>query len=220
MKLKLILIALFLMPVTMLAQNADWANYTRYAEANKELSVAPKAVLFGDSITDGWPSQDPDFFTGNNFVGRGISGQTTTQILCRMQEDVVNLKPKYVVILAGINDIALNGGHAPDVRIAVGNIKSMCEIAKANKIKPVVCALLPSYKLLWRQEVSDVAEKVAEFNALLKEYATGNRIAYVDYYSLFADSDKRMPEKYSGDSVHPNLDGYKVMEEYLVKFLK
>lgn len=220
MKIKLFMALSFLLPLSLAAQNKDWANYSRYAEANAKVTVSPKAVLFGDSITDAWPRQDPDFFNENNLVGRGISGQTTTQILCRMREDVVNLRPKYVVILAGINDIAINDGHAPDVIRAVENIKAMCDIAKANKIKPVICSLLPSYKIGWRPSVTDAAEKVAEFNSLLKAYAEENKIAFADYYTLFADENNHMPEKYSKDTVHPNIEGYRLMESCLLKFLK
>ena len=220
MKLKLLMAFSLMLPLSLAAQNKDWANYSHYSEANTKVAVAPKAVLFGDSITDAWPYRDPDFFKDNNLVGRGISGQTTTQILCRMREDVVNLKPKYVVILAGINDIAINDGHAPDVRRAVENIKAMCDIAKANKIKPVICSLLPSYKIGWRPSVTDAAEKVAEFNSLLKAYAEENKIAYADYYSLFADENNHMPAKYSDDTVHPNIEGYKMMESCLLKILK
>ena len=93
------------------AQN-DWANYNRYAEANAQVTAAPKAVLMGDSITDGWPFADPEFFSDNNFVGRGISGQVTSQMLLRFRQDVIDLHPKYVVILAGTNDIAENSGSA------------------------------------------------------------------------------------------------------------
>lgn len=217
---RLIAILLAAMPLAVNAQNKDWANYSRYSEANAAVTTVPKAVLFGDSITDAWPGQDPAFFSGNNLVGRGISGQTTTQILCRMREDVVSLKPKYVVILAGINDIALNEGCAPDVRHAVENIKAMCDIARANKIRPVLCSLLPSYKIGWRPAVTDALEKVSEFNSLLKAYAEENHIAFADYHSLFADENGRMPEKYSKDSVHPNLECYKIMEECLLEILK
>ncbi len=202
------------------AQNADWARFGKYAEANSEVTVMPKAVLFGDSITEGWARQDPDFFTSNNFIGRGISGQTTSQILVRMRQDVVNLHPKYVVILCGINDIALNDGHAVDVETAVGSIKSMCDIARTNKIKPILCSLLPSYKFYWRPSVTDCYEKVLQFNELLKAYAKEHHLKYVDYFTLLSGDDGKIRPKYSKDTVHPNLDGYKLMEEYLLGFLK
>lgn len=202
------------------AQNADWARFGTYAEANSSVTVKPKAVLLGDSITEGWARQDPDFFTKNNFLGRGISGQTTSQILVRMRQDVVNIHPKYVVILCGINDIALNDGHAVDVEAAVGSIKSMCDIARANKIKPILCSLLPSYKFHWRPSVTDCYEKVLQFNELLKSYAKEQHLKYVDYFTLLSGEDGKIRPEYSKDTVHPTLEGFKAMEGYLLEFLK
>lgn len=202
------------------AQKADWAWFGKYSEANANLTEKPKAVLLGDSITEGWVGADPDFFTANNFVGRGISGQTTSQILVRMREDVVRLEPKYVVILCGINDIALNPGHAVSIETAVGSIESMCEIARANGIKPVVCSLLGSYNIRWKPEVKDSFEQVVRFNELLKTYAKEKHIKYVDYFTLMSDGTGRIRPEYSEDTVHPNLDGFKVMEDYLLGFLK
>lgn len=202
------------------AQKADWAWFGKYSEANDNVTVKPKAVLLGDSITEGWAGADPDFFTANNLVGRGISGQTTSQILVRMREDVVKLKPKYVVILCGINDIALNPGHAIDVETAVGSIESMCEIAKANGIKPIVCSLLGSYNIRWRPEVKDSFDQVQKFNDLLRAYAKEKHIKYVDYFTLLSDGTGKIRSEYSGDTVHPNLAGFKVMEPYLLGFLK
>lgn len=200
--------------------NEDWARHGTYSEANSQVVTKPKAVFLGDSITEGWANKDKEFFSDNNFIGRGISGQTSSQILCRMQEDVVSLHPKYVVILCGINDIAWNDGYAYTLETVAGNIKSMCEIAKANKIRPVLCSLLPSYKILWRTEVPDVEKKIAELNAILKDYAKANGIRYADYYTLLADGNNRIRSEYSNDTVHPLIEGYKVMEEYILKFLK
>ncbi len=220
MKHILFSIAVIFAALPLCAQNADWAGFGKYAEANSNVTVRPKAVLFGDSITEGWAAQDPDFFTRNNYIGRGISGQTTSQILVRMRQDVVNLHPKYVVILCGINDIALNDGHAVDVETAVGSIKSMCDIAIANKIRPVLCSLLPSYRITWRPVVTDCYDKVLQFNALLKSYAKERHLKYVDYFTLLSGEDGKIRPEYSKDTVHPNSDGYKLMEEYLLGFLK
>lgn len=213
-------IAVIFAALPLSAQNADWARFGTYAEANSSVTVKPKAVLLGDSITEGWARQDPDFFTKNNFLGRGISGQTTSQILVRMRPDVVNLHPKYVVILCGINDIALNDGHAVDVEAAVGSIKSMCDIARANKIKPILCSLLPSYKFHWRPSVTDCYEKVLQFNELLKSYAKEQHLKYVDYFTLLSGEDGKIRPEYSKDTVHPTLEGFKAMEGYLLEFLK
>ncbi len=210
-----------LLTATLSAQtSSDWAKWGRYAEANAEITKTPKVVLLGDSITDSWARMDPEWFEENNFAGRGISGQTTSQILVRMRNDVVALHPKYVVILAGINDLALNDGHALSVEAAVGSIKSMCEIAKANGIKPIVCSLLCSTRFRWRPEVTDAYEKIQQFNALLKEYAKSSHIKYVDYFSLLAGEDGKIRPEYSLDTVHPTLEGYKKMEEYLLTFIR
>lgn len=220
MKHILFSIAVIFAALPLSAQNADWARFGTYAEANSSVTVKPKAVLLGDSITEGWARQDPDFFTKNYFLGRGISGQTTSQILVRMRPDVVNLHPKYVVILCGINDIALNDGHAVDVEAAVGSIKSMCDIARANKIKPILCSLLPSYKFHWRPSVTDCYEKVLQFNELLKSYAKEQHLKYVDYFTLLSGEDGKIRPEYSKDTVHPTLEGFKAMEGYLLEFLK
>lgn len=218
--LKIIALAALLCGATSAFAQEDWARNGRYAEANAQITKTPKAVLLGDSITDSWYDFDPAFFSDNNFAGRGISGQTTSQILVRMREDVVNLHPKYVVILAGINDIAHNPGHAIDVPKAVGSIKSMCEVARANGIKPIVCSLLATTYIPWRAEVGDVSDEVAEFNSLLREYARKNRIKYVDYHSLLAGEDGKICPEYAADNVHPTLEGYKLMENLLLGYIK
>ena len=202
---KLITVVLMLLPIMALAQNRpqDWAQFGRYAESNSALTEKPIAVLYGDS----------------NLAGRGISGQTTSQILVRMQQDVVSLAPKYVVILCGINDIAKNAGYAPDLKSMLGSIRSMCQIAKANKIRPILCTLLPSYKLSWRLEIENPLPDVQEFNSMLKEYAREAGIKVIDYYEAFADADGKMPAVYSADTVHPNAEGYAVMEGLVLKAL-
>ena len=216
---KLLTVVLMLLPIMALAQNRpqDWAQFGRYSEANSALTEKPLAVLYGDSITDSWPKTHPDFFKENNLAGRGISGQTTSQILVRMQQDVVSLAPKYVVILCGINDIAKNTGYAPDLNSMLGSIRSMCQIAKANKIRPILCTLLPSYKFSWRPEIENPLPDVQAFNSMLKEYAREAGIKGIDYYEAFADADGKMPAVYSGDTVHPNAEGYAVMEGLVLK---
>ena len=197
----------------------DWANFGRYEKADAAVTARPKAVLLGDSITDGWYAHDQEFFSANGFVGRGISGQVTAQMLVRFRRDVIDLKPKYVVILAGINDIARNDGYI-SIENTFGNLVSMCELARANKIKPVLCTLLPSYRFPWRPAIKDVREQVESLNSMIREYARRNRIKLVDYAPLLADGEGNTRKDLSGDSVHPNLDGYKIMEEALLKVLK
>lgn len=197
----------------------DWAQFKRYSKANSEVTAKPLAVLMGDSITDGWYSNDPDFFKANNLLGRGISGQVTSHMLTRFRRDVVDHHPKYVVILAGINDIARNNGYI-SLENTFGNIVSMCEIAKANKIKPVLCTLVPSAYIRWRPAIKDTKEQVAALNAMIKEYAKAHHYKVVDYATVLADEKGETRSDLSKDSVHPNLEGYKIMEEALMKVIR
>ena len=196
----------------------DWANFKRYAQANTEVTAKPKAVLMGDSITDGWPRANGAFFTDNNFVGRGISGQTTSQMLVRFRRDVVDHHPKYVAILAGTNDIALNNGYISLENI-LGNIISMCEIAKANKIKPIICSILPCNFFFWRPEVKGQEKDIIKLNEMLKEYAKSAKIPYVDYHSAMKDEKDGLPKKYADDGCHPNKAGYEVMKKIILEYL-
>ena len=195
---------------------ADWAGNQRYAEANK--TVEPGAVvLFGDSITDNWPKTRPDFFTETKFVGRGISGQTTAQMLCRFRNDVINLKPKAVVILAGINDMAENNGpiKAEDV---VGNLTSMCELAKANGVKVVLCSVTPAANFPWRRQITDAVARIEGLNRQLKACADAQNIPWLDYNVLLNDGKGGMGDK-ANDGLHPNAAGYTIMEGALLPFL-
>ena len=202
------------------AQTKDWARTDFYTERNSAVATSPKAVFMGDSITDNWGNRThPEFFSDHNFAGRGISGQTTAQMLIRFRPDVIDLHPKYVVILAGTNDIALNNGPIDHDKI-VGNIISMCELAKANRIKPIICSILPAYKYGWRPQVTDAAEQVMDVNTMLKAYAAKAKIQYVDYHSVMKDERNGLPEKYAADGIHPNMDGYAVMEEIILKYIK
>ena len=215
MKKTLLILITTLIGISAYAQ--DWAKFGRYEAANDTVKVRPRAVFMGDSITDNWAQKDMDFFTSNNFVGRGISGQTTSHMLVRFRRDVVDLNPKYVVIMAGTNDIALNNGEISHENI-LGNIISMCEIAKANKIKPILCSVLPADRFRWRPQLTP-AEDLVKLNKMIQEYAKSARIPYVDYHSVLKDENNALPEKHAADGVHPNLDCYKIMEEIIVKYL-
>ena len=219
MKKSILTLALTLMSTIFFAQ--DYANYTKYEKENtivKSQNAAPIAVFMGDSITEGWFNNDPKFFTDNNFVGRGISGQTTSQMLLRFREDVINLKPKKVVILAGTNDIAQNNGPISLDKI-FGNIISMAELAKANKIKVVICSVLPAYDYPWRKGL-EPANKVIALNELLKDYTIKNHISYVDYHTPLKDKDNGLPIELAPDGIHPNKIGYEKMEKILMNVLK
>ena len=202
-----------------LCQAQDWAKFGRYEEQNAQVTVRPKVVFMGDSITEGWAKEDPGFFTDNNFIGRGISGQTTSHMLVRFRRDVIDLSPKYVVILAGTNDIAKNNGDI-SLENALGNIISMCELAKANKIRPVLCAVLPAAGFYWRPEVKAPAVDIIRLNEMIREYAENEKIPFVDFHTPLKDDSDGLPKVHAADGVHPNLQCYKIMEEIVLKYIK
>lgn len=197
----------------------DWGSFARYAEANKAYNGDSKVLFYGDSITDFWINLSPNFFSENNFLDRGISGQTVEQMLTRMQQDVVDLKPRIMVFLGGINNIAENQGPVSQENI-VAIIKSICEVAKANKIVPILCSVMPCDRFFWAPYIEHPAPKVAELNAMLKAYAEKAGIVYVDYYSQFAAADGSLPAQYSEDGCHPNAAGYAKMEEIVLPVIK
>ncbi len=188
----------------------DWANHNRYESSNKSVKN-PVAVFMGDSITAGWYGSRKDFFESNNYLGRGIGGQTTAHMLVRFRADVIDLKPKAVAIMAGINDIAENNGFTK-VEYVFENIASMAELAKAHGIKVLICSTLPCNKIAWRKSVENVAEKVKTLNAMLKDFADKNGFVYVDYYSKLVDDKEGLPAKYSKDGVHINSAAYAILE--------
>ncbi|MBQ3873449.1 MAG: lipase [Bacteroidales bacterium] len=202
----------------------SFVHLERYKDANEQLAApakrAARTVLMGDSITDYWPKRYPEFFTDESRIGRGISGEVTAQMLLRFRSDVIDLGATRVVILAGTNDIALNQGDYNE-DFTFGNIVSMVELAKAHKIKPVICSVLPAKKYRWRPEVTDAPAKIASLNKRLKEYAAKNHITYIDYFTpLVAEDGESLRNEYSPDGVHPNHDGYAVMESVYLKALK
>jgi lysophospholipase L1-like esterase len=191
----------------------DWANLRKYESENSKLpppAVGENRIVFmGNSITEFWKGYNPTFFTGS-YVNRGISGQTTPQMLVRFREDVINLKAAVVVILAGINDIAQNTGPIK-LEDTFGNIVSMIELARAEHIKVVVSSVLPANHFPWRPAIIPT-EKIIQLNQMLKDFADKNHLVYLDYYSAMVDDQKGLPPSLSADGVHPNLAGYKVME--------
>jgi lysophospholipase L1-like esterase len=198
----------------------DWQNLARYRDANRALA-APAAgesrvVFMGDSITDAWPQpRYGEFFSGKPYVGRGISGQTTPQMLIRFRPDVIALKPKVVVILAGTNDIAGNTGPMTDEEIEA-NLASMAELAKANGIRVVLASILPvsAYHTAANgipQTTSRPMARILALNEWIKQYAAGERHVYLDYFSAMVDSTGLLREELSADDLHPNAKGYAVM---------
>ena len=189
----------------------DFGGLEHFKEADAMLG-APKpgedrVVFLGDSITEGWKLDQS--FPGKPYVNRGISGQTTPQILVRFRQDVIDLKPKVVVILAGTNDIAGNTGPMT-LEQTEGNLASMAELARANGIRVVLCSLLPAVDYWWAKG-RNPAPKIAAINAWLRNYAAKNGFVYVDYYSAMKDSHGGLPATLSKDGVHPLPAGYAIM---------
>lgn len=203
---------------TVSAQKNDWINHARFQQANAGIAQRPSVVFMGNSITQGWVEKHPDFFSSNNYANRGISGQVTSQMLCRFRSDVINLHPKAVVILAGTNDIALNNG-AIELEHVFQNIVSMAELARANKIKVVLCSVLPAKRYGWRKEVNPV-EPIRKLNAMLEEYATKNKCIWIDFYTPMEVSEGTLNPAYTKDGVHPTAEGYDVMEKIIAPALK
>ena len=198
----------------------DWAGLSRYREANRTLSGTAagerRVVFMGDSITDSWPQpRFGDFFAGKPYVGRGISGQTTPQMLVRFRPDVINLKPKVVVILAGTNDIAGNTGPMTNEEIQ-DNLTSMAELSKANGIRVVLSSILPvsAYHTSptgTPQTTSRPMDRIRALNDWMKTYAAAEGHVYLDYFSAMVDDKGLLREELSADDLHPNAKGYAVM---------
>lgn len=189
----------------------DWAQLCRYSADNRHLltNKAPVRVVFmGDSITQGWIDQDPSLFTNGN-VDRGISGQTTPQMLVRFRQDVIALRPQVVHIMAGTNDIAGNTGPTT-LDAAEGNIRSMAELARAHGITVIIGSALPADRFDWSPDRRP-APLIAELNARLKRYAAANGIGYTDYYAALVNADGGMDPVNAADGVHPSKAGYAIM---------
>lgn len=222
MNLKPLLIALLLpLACSQKINSQDWnefANTSRYDKANLELKLHTTAhnrvVFMGNSITEDWLKIRPEFFDNKDYINRGISGQTTPQMLLRFRQDVVDLNPKVVVILAGTNDIAGNSGYI-SLEAIISTIKSMAEIANANEIKVIISSILPAIDYPWKPGL-DPASKIIIINKALKAFSEENNFIYLDYYAAMVD-DKgglKVPEyTTANDLVHPNKKGYLVMEK-------
>jgi lysophospholipase L1-like esterase len=198
----------------------DWPNLARYDKDNKAVAAPAKnqqrVVFMGDSITDSWDNPVNGFFPGKPYVNRGISGQTTPQMLIRFRRDVIELKPKVVVILAGTNDIAGNTG--PTTLEAIeDNLKSMAELATANRIRVVLASVMPVSDYEVRdgkpltQTVRRPLEKILALNNWIREFARANHHIYLDYFSAMVDASGFLKNELSDDGLHPNVQGYAVM---------
>ena len=202
----------------------DYAQFNRYEEANTMLAAQPdqgRVVIMGDSITDNWARMRPGFFATNGIIGRGISGQTTPQMLLRFRRDVIENGAVAVAILAGTNDIAGNNGPTPLQEI-VDNIASMCELATANGIRPIICSVLPAHRYPWSPEMRpDIY--IPQLNELLKKLAADKEYTYIDFFAAMVDSkpenENGLPRRLAGDGVHPTHAGYEIMERILLENL-
>ena len=200
----------------------DWPNLNRYRAANAQLSSPSRdekrVVFMGNSITDAWIKVSPEFFKKNAYIDRGISGQTTPQMLIRFRPAVIKLRPRVVVILAGTNDIAGNTGPST-LEMIEDNLASMAELAEFHHIKVILCSVLPAYDYPWRPGIKP-AEKIETLNQWIRKYAEKNNYYYLDYYSSMVDERKGMKQEYTVDGVHPNLPGYQVMEGLVEKAIR
>ena len=215
-----IIIIIFIFSITFLIAQSrdytpdqDWSNLNRYkldnAQLGSPLEHEKRVVFMGNSITEGWSVLFPEFFEGKPYVNRGISGQTTPQMLVRFRADVIALEPKVVLILAGINDIAGNTGPA-DVTMITNNIMSMAELAQSNDIHVIICSILPAKNFPWNPGMNP-PPKILAVNTIIEKFANDNGIIYLDYYSSMVDEDNALKKEYGYDGVHPNKKGYQVM---------
>jgi len=194
----------------------DFAYLKRYSPHNKFIAAPAKGenrvVFMGNSIVEGWVHADSTFFLDNQFIGRGISGQTSPQMLLRFRQDVIDLQPKVVIINAGTNDIAENTGPY-DADYTFGNIVSMAQLAQTSGIIPVLSAVLPASDFPWRKDFGNPSKKILPLNKRIKAYAEQNNLVYLDYNTALTNKIGGMDEELASDGVHPTLKGYKIMEE-------
>lgn len=198
----------------------DWPQLQKYQSDNAKIldeKTPVKVVFMGNSITQGWADMRPEFFKDHGFIGRGIGGQTTPQMLLRLRQDVLELKPEAVVILAGINDIAQNTGPIT-LKETLGNIQSMAELALAHGINPIICSVLPANSFPWRPEIIPT-QQVIDLNSQLQRWALEKNLVYVDFYTPMVDEKHGLKSDLGYDPVHPNVAGYQVMEPILLKAL-
>jgi lysophospholipase L1-like esterase len=193
--------------------HTDWANLARYRDANANIprprNDENRVVFMGNSITEGWQPYFATMFPGKSYINRGISGQTTPQMLVRFRPDVIALDPKVVVILAGTNDLAGNTGPST-LEMIEDNLASMAELARANGIKVVMSSVLPVYDYPWKPGL-EPAPKIIALNKWIESYAAQHGAIYLDYHSAMVDDRGGMRSELATDGVHPNEAGYRIM---------
>ncbi len=219
----LIAVAALIAAFSVSAQSVDavkYADLARYNAANDSVTAAPKFVFIGNSITDNWAKFRPEFFAAKNYLGRGISGQTTSQMLLRFVADVVENHPSGVLILAGTNDIAENSGQYSE-EFTFNNLRAMVMLAKSAGITPVMATLVPCSNFYWRSDIKDVAEKVQSLNSLIKAFAVEQGLYCIDWYPALVGKDGvSLNPDFTKDGVHPNVSGYEVMEALALPVLE
>ena len=194
----------------------DWPWLCRYRAANAAVKARPNAVFMGDSITEFWAALDPAFFSAR-VLDRGISGQTTPQMVLRFRADVIALRPRIVHIMGGTNDIAGNTGPESPEQFK-DNIRTMVDLAQANGIAVVLGAIPPAAAFRWKPAVQP-APRIVELNRWLKDYAASRRLTFADYHTALAGPDGGMKPGASDDGVHPNAAGYGLMRDVALRAL-
>jgi lysophospholipase L1-like esterase len=200
--------------VTEVLMHLDWPRMDYFVDQNKAVDLGKndgRVVFMGNSITQGWAQYMPEMFDNQTYINRGIGGQTTPQMLLRFRQDVIDLQPELVVILAGTNDIA---GNTPlkDLETVAGHLFSMAELARAHDIKVILCSVVPAAEYPWRKGKSPDT-KIPQLNKMIQDYCDENNAHYLDYFSAMTDGKNGLIESYGYDGVHPDEDGYKVMAE-------
>lgn len=217
--MKKTLAIIILLTISMLGFTQGVFRFNDYKADNERIIESkeyPDVVFMGNSITENWASFHPEFFTEHNYLGRGIGGQTSAHMLVRFQSDVIALQPKVVVIMAGTNDVAHNDFWVVPEQV-VNNVISMCTLAKANGIIPIISSITPCTSFVWRPEIKNAGQTIVDINKSLKAYAEANNIVYVDYHSALADENMGFPPSLSKDGCHPNPDTYYQMEAMVVE---
>ena len=229
--MKIKLLAFLLLTFSLISKNSSaqnhekvntWANFEQFKNENDKLSRLKngeeRVVFLGNSITIGWQETHPEFFESKTYVNRGISGQTTPQMLVRFYADVIDIQATTVVILAGTNDIAGNTGPM-SIDMILNNIKSMTDIALANNVKVILCSVLPAYDYPWSPNKNPNI-KIPKLNSKIKKYAIETGVHYLDYFKALDNGNNGIDKEFSYDGVHLTLEGYKVLEPLLENALK
>ena len=220
--MKKTIILIIFVAMSIFGYSQDWFGFSRYQADNDSIIASgdyPEVVFMGNSITEIWAIYHPDFFSSHNFCGRGIGGQTSAQMLVRFTADVINLKPKAVVIMAGTNDVAHNDYWVSPKKV-VENVIAMCVLAKNSGIIPIISSIPPCSEFPWRLEIENPGQTIIDINKSLKAYAEANDIVYVDYHSALVDENLGFPKSLSDDGCHPDPDTYFTMESLVLEAIR